>query len=106
MKAPKYPILQKIWPYVNNRYFLTFFGFLIWLSFFDRNDFITTWTYSQKLKTVKKEKIHYEQGIIQYKNVLKNLQTDKNNLEKYAREQYLMKKDNEDVFLIVESTDN
>ncbi len=51
---------------------------------------------------MKKEKVHYEQGIIQYKNDLKNLQTDKNNLEKYAREQYLMKKDNEDVFLIVD----
>ena len=55
---------------------------------------------------MKKEKVHYEQGIIQYKNDLKNLQTDKNNLEKYAREQYLMKKDNEDVFLIVDGENN
>ena len=89
-------------PYFNNRYFLTFFGFLIWLSFFDRNDFITTWSYSQKLKTIQKEKIHYEEGIIRYKSDLKDLQTNKDNLEKYAREKYFMKKENEDVFLIVE----
>ena len=106
MKTPRSPLLVKILPFVNNRYFLTGLGFLIWISFFDRNDFVTTWTYSQKLKTVKKEKVHYDEGIIEYKNDLKNLQTDKNNLEKYAREHYLMKKDNEDVFLIVDDQKN
>ena len=102
MEKPKFPLLVKAMPYFNNRYFLTFFGFLIWLSFFDRNDFITTWSYSQKLKTIQKEKIHYEEGIIRYKSDLKDLQTNKDNLEKYAREKYFMKKENEDVFLIVE----
>ena len=103
MKAPKYPVLTKIWPYVNNRYFLTGLGFLVWLSFFDRNDFITTWSYSQKLKTVQKEKVHYEEGIKRYKSELEDLQTNRDNLEKYAREKYFMKKENEDVFLIVEA---
>ena len=33
---------------------------------------------------------------------MKNLKTNNENLEKFAREQYLMKKDNEDIFIIVE----
>jgi cell division protein FtsB len=103
MKAPKYPILTKIWPYVNNKYFLTFLGFLVWLSFFDRNDFITTWSYRQKLKDVRKEEQHYEDMIVRYKADLNDLRTNHETLEKYAREKYKMKKENEDVFLIVEN---
>ena len=102
MKAPKFPMLVKVLPYLNNRYFLTGLGFLIWISFFDRNDFITTWTYSKKLKTVQKEKLHYEEGIKLHKAQLQDLHSSKENLEKYAREQYNLKKENEDVFLIVE----
>jgi cell division protein FtsB len=100
MKAPKFPMLVKVLPYLNNRYFLTGLGFLIWISFFDRNDFVTT--YSQKLKTVQKEKLHYEEGIKLHKAQLQDLHSSKENLEKYAREQYNLKKENEDVFLIVE----
>ncbi len=95
-------MLVKILPYLNNRYFLTGLGFLIWISFFDRNDLVTTWTYSQKLKTVQKEKLHYEEGIKLHKSQLEDLHSSKENLEKYAREQYNLKKENEDVFLIVE----
>lgn len=102
MDKSKYPVLSSLLPFMKNKYFLTFLGFFIWLSFFDRNDFITTWTYRQKLKSVVKEKNRYDEEIARYKSDLTDLQTNHDNLEKYAREKYKMKKDNEVVFLLEE----
>ena len=82
---------------------LTLVGFIIWIGFFDRNDLITTWSYQHKLNVLKKEQIHFEDEIKRYTTDLNNLRTNHENLEKYAREKYVLKKDNEDVFLIVEN---
>lgn len=81
---------------------LTFACALIWLSFFDRNDFITTWNYHQKLKSLRNERAYYETEILKYTKDLNHLLTDINNMERYGREKYYMKKDNEDVFVIVD----
>ncbi len=96
------PIIpEKYIPYLKNRYFLTFLGFLLWLSFFDRNDFITTHSYRQKLNALCKEERYYEEEITKNKVALNNLLTNRENLEKYGRENYFMKKDNEEIFVIV-----
>lgn len=89
---------------MKNRYFLTFLGALIWIGFFDRNDFITTWSYHNKLESLCKEKRFYEEEIKKHTADLNNLMTNKENMEKYAREQYLMKKDNEDIFVVIDET--
>ncbi len=94
-------LFKKALPYLKNKYILTFLGALIWLSFFDRNDFITTYSYHQKLESLRKEKQYYESEIKQSTADLNNLMTNSRTLEKYARERYLMKKDNEDLFVIV-----
>jgi cell division protein FtsB len=94
---------QKYLPIIKNKYLLTFLGFIIWLTFFDRNDFITTASYRHKLSELKAEKAHYEEEILKYNTSLNELMTDRENLEKYGREQYYMKKDNEDIFVIVDA---
>ena len=102
MKKSIFTIPKKYLPYVKNRYVLTFLGALIWLSFFDRNDFITTWAYHKKLQDLCTEKAYYEKEVKRYTEDLNNLITNPANMEKYAREKYYMKKDNEDVYVIVD----
>ena len=94
--------MEDLFPYLRNKYTLTFLGFLIWLSFFDRNDFITTSSYRQKLNELKTQKEYFEEEIEKNKAYLLDLQTNRENLEKYGREKYFMKRDNEDVFVIVD----
>jgi cell division protein FtsB len=97
-------LLKRLLPYLKNRYVLTFLGALIWLSFFDRNDFITTWSYHCRLQSLRKEKSYYEDQIKKYSDDLNNLLTNRQTLEKYGREKYFMKRDNEDVFVIINET--
>lgn len=101
MKKLRLIFPEKYIPYVKNKYFLTAFGFLIWLSFFDRNDFITTSSYRNKCHSLQKEKKYYESEIEKNKAALHDLMTNRFNLEKYGRENYYMKKDNEEIFVII-----
>lgn len=105
MKKKKQPKFLAYISKFNNKYFLTLLGFIIWLSFFDRNDFITTNSYRSQLNKLKSEKEFYEQEISRNKENLTELRTNRENLEKFAREKYYMKRDNEEVFVILASKD-
>jgi len=95
-------IWQKIFPYVRNKYILTFLLFLIWILFFDKNNLLERARNLKQLKQLEKDKIYYQERIEKDAARLEQLKTDKKNLEKFAREQYYMKKENEDIFVIVE----
>jgi cell division protein FtsB len=73
----------------------------IWLCFFDRNDLFTQLDLRAKVNELEKDRNYYQKEIQRNKNEMIELQTNTKNLEKFAREKYLMKKDNEDVFVIV-----
>jgi cell division protein FtsB len=87
---------------LQNKYFIAAFSFLVWLSFFDRNDFITQHTYRSKLHELEKERDYYVQEIAKNKAEVSDLLTNPENLERFAREKYRMKRDNEDVFVLVQ----
>lgn len=59
----------------------------------------------RELKDVKRQKEFYQEEIKNDKIAIEELLTDSSTLEKFAREKYLMKRDNEDIFLIVEDED-
>jgi cell division protein FtsB len=103
-KKSFFPILipDKWKPYIYNRYFLTFLGFAVWMTFFDRNDFILQHTYRKKLHALQKETEYFNKEIEKNKNSITELFTNSKNLERYARERYFMKRDNEDVFVFVD----
>jgi hypothetical protein len=61
----------------------------------------TQWDLIQKCKNLEKEKSYYISAIENNKLSLNELQTNKKSLETFAREKYLMKRDNEDVFVFV-----
>jgi len=86
---------------LKNKYFLTLTGIVVWLFFFDKNDVFTQYELIEKCRKLNKEKAYYQAEIENNKLSLKELMTNKKSLETFSREKYLMKKDNEDVFVFV-----
>ena len=71
--------------------------------FFDTYNLIDRSRNLKELKKLKIEKVFFQDELSLYKRQLSELFSDKENLEKFAREQYLMKKDNEDIFVVLEN---
>jgi cell division protein FtsB len=84
----------------RNKYFLTVLGFIVWMAFFDRNDFYTRYSYNKELQKLEEERDYYMGEIENTRKKKHELMSNPGNLEKFAREEYLMKKENEDIFLI------
>lgn len=92
-------IVLKVKPYASNKFFMTLAILLVWMTFFDENNFITLVQNRLKLAELEVEKEHYVKEINQSAEDLKLLQNDKELLEKFAREKYLMKRENEEIFV-------
>ncbi len=58
------------------------------------------YTYDEKIRSLEKEIKHYQKEIEINSKKLNDLHTDKEGLERFAREEYFMKKQNEDVYII------
>lgn len=89
-------------PFLKNKFVYATLAFLVWLTFFDNNSLITQYKLSQSLNSLKDEKTYYLNEIERNKQETKELMTNKDNLEKFAREKYLMKKKDEDIFVVIE----
>jgi cell division protein DivIC len=100
------------WPFIRrdsilmkglrNKYLIAVLVFLVWLLIFDNNSLIDRFKYLHMLHDMEVEKQYYLERMEEDTRRLNELKTDRENLEKFAREQYFMKKENEDVFVIVE----
>jgi cell division protein FtsB len=86
---------------LRNKYFLSATAFVVWMLFFDRNDLMSQYDYRTEVNKLQAEKEFYIQETEKTERDLDELSTDKVKLEKFAREKYLMKKANEDVFVII-----
>lgn len=93
-------MLKKLPPYLKNFYILTLVGFVVWMTFFDSNDWINRFRMSRKLSELENEKMYYEQKIRDVEKDHKELMGTPELLEKFAREKYLMRRPGEDVFVI------
>lgn len=86
---------------LKNKYILTAAAFAVWMLFFDNRDVITThFRHRAELNRLEESRAYYQQEISKTKKELHQLKSDPRILEKYAREKYRMKKDNEDLFVI------
>jgi cell division protein FtsB len=86
----------------KNKFFLISMAFVVWMIFFDTNDLFSQYQYHQEVSKLKKERDFYQKETAKVAKDLDELNSDPKKLEKFAREKYLMKKDNEDVFVIVQ----
>jgi hypothetical protein len=97
-------VLKKILRIFINKYFITILVFAAWMIFFDSNNILTRQRMQQKLNELNQEKDFFLQEIRNDSTLLKQLMTDSARLERFAREKYLMKKDKEDLFLVLDTT--
>lgn len=75
---------------------------LVWMTFFDDNSFIYRIKLSNEISRLEESIDIHNEKIQELRRHKKELLGNDRNLEKFAREKYLMKKDNEDVFIIVD----
>ncbi len=91
----------KIWPWLKNKYVVVISVFAIWILFFDQNNMVDRLKMGSEIRQLEADREYYQEEIRKDSTRLHELTTDKDNLEKYAREQFLMKKKNEDVFVVI-----
>jgi len=95
-------MLKKLPKIFRNFYFLTGLIFLVWVTFLDSNNLMARFSLTSKLNTLENEKEYYEEKIKEVEKDRDELFGTRESLEKFAREKYLMKKETEDVFVVVE----
>jgi cell division protein FtsB len=95
--------LNKLSRILKNFYILTALFFLSWLLIFDSNDIVTQVKLSNKESDLRKTKAFYNAQIEGVKSDREALLNNDDLLERIAREKYFMKRDNEDVFVVVEA---
>ncbi|MFQ3212788.1 MAG: cell division protein DivIC [Marivirga sp.] len=93
---------RKIPKIFKNFYFIAGMVFFIWMLFLDNNDLISQSKLSGKYNDLLKEKSYYKEKIKEVEMDRSGLLSDEELLEKFARERYLMKKKEEDLFIVVE----
>ncbi len=94
-------VVQKFRFLLKNFYFLFFISFLIWMIIIDSNGFVNRYRLSSKLDELRKEKEYYVQEIDKVTIDKEKFESNEEILEKYAREEYLMKKESEDIFYVI-----
>ena len=97
----RFKFIEKIPPVLWNKYILTITIFIVWILLLDSNNLISRWKEMKNLKKLKAEKEYYVQRIEEDKRKLQELRTSDRNLEKFAREQYRMKRPDEDLYIIL-----
>ena len=102
----KFKIIERIPPFMRNKYLLTIIIFLIWIVLLDSNNLISRRKEMKDLKKLRADKEYYVQRIEEDKRKLYELKTDDRNLEKFAREQYRMKKADEDLYIVLTPQEN
>lgn len=95
-------MLKRLPKIFRNFYFLAGLFFFFWMAFLDSNNLMARFNLTSKLNSLENEKEYYEQKIKEVEKDRDELFGTRESLEKFAREKYLMKKETEDVFIVVE----
>jgi cell division protein FtsB len=95
-------IWKAVFPWLRNKYVLTILIFILWMLLFDSSNWIDVFSELKRIRKYEKEREYYNEKIEADRNRLKELRTNNENLEKFAREQYLMKRPDEEIFIISE----
>lgn len=95
-------MLKKLPKAFRNFYIVSGLIFLVWMLFLDSNDFLSRYKLSAKLRSLENEKEYYQEKIQEVEKDREELMGTRELLEKFAREKYLMKKQTEDIFIVVE----
>jgi cell division protein DivIC len=97
----RFKFIDKVPPVLRNKYLLTIIIFLVWILLFDSNNLINRYKEMVELRKLRTDREYYIKRIESDRQKLYELKTDNRNLEKFAREQYRMKKPDEDIYIIL-----
>ena len=100
MKAKE--LILKILSPITNKYLIALVAFVVWIMFFDDNNLRQHQKNLKELAMLEEQVSFYKHKIEADKRKLHELQTNDENLEKFAREQFFMKRADEDIYVIVE----
>jgi len=92
-------MINKIPYWLKNKYSYTLLFFVLWVCFIDQNNVMTAYSYNSELEKLEKEKEYFNKAIKKTSKELYDLTENPATLEKFARENYFMKKENEEVFV-------
>ncbi|GAB2828966.1 septum formation initiator family protein [Ferruginibacter profundus] len=93
-------LLAHIPSWLKNKYLIAGTAFLVWIFFFDPKDIPSTINRIETYSKLQKNEQHMTKLIVETSKDRNLLKTNSQTIEKYARENYMMKKDNEDLFII------
>lgn len=93
------------WKWKFRNYAIALLMFLLWIVFFAPNNLFKQIQATRELRSLRKMKTFYEKEIENYQRLLQELNSNPSYIEKFARENYLMKKNNEDIFLFIADKD-
>ncbi len=98
---PVSPTMKWAKKYIFNKYFITIFAFLVWMVFFDSTSFLVINEMNGEIKKYEKQLAYYKSEYEKNDQFYKKLMNNKEEKEKFARENYFMKKPNEEIFILV-----
>jgi cell division protein DivIC len=87
---------------IRNKYLVTTLAFVVWITFFDSNNLIQWSRVVLNISEQESRKSYYRESIKATEEMLNELSSNRDSLEKFARERYLFKEDDEDVFIVEE----
>lgn len=101
------PYLKFIQKYILNKYTLVVIAFLVWMIFFDSASFLVLKELDGEIEKYEEKVEYYKEEYHKNNKYYNQLMNNKSEKEKFARENYFMKKRNEEIFIIVaDSTQN
>ena len=96
-------VLSYVWSRLRTKYGIVLALFVLWVGFFDEeNSMLQHFQNKRKLVQLTEQESYLRNKIVSDKRKIQELQTNLSNLEKFAREQYLMKRPDEELFIIIE----
>src|SRR5689334_11700891 len=93
-------LIRHIPPFIYNKYFMATSLFVVWMLFFDRNDFFMQQSRKSELSEIEESKSYFAKKIAEGKKFSMEMRSNADAVEKFVREKYLMKRENEDLFLV------
>lgn len=103
---PKSDTLKFIQNYILNKYVITIVLFLVWMIFFDKTSFLVIHELNGEINKYEEQLEYYKSEYEKNDKFYKKLMNNKSEKEKYARENYFMKKPNEEIFILVADSAN
>ncbi|MBD0724595.1 septum formation initiator [Flavobacterium sp. L1I52] len=94
------PYKEKTWfKFLSNKYIWSLLFFTVWMLFLDNYSYFDHRILNNQIEELEDNKTYYQEEIKKDEAQIKQLKNP-DQVEKYAREKYYMKKDSEDIYII------